>query len=479
MDYYYLDGQETRGPFDRPGLTQLIHTGIIKPDTYIYHKDLGEWKRYRDAYYDLFPESRPAFMIGAAGTTKPPIAPGVNVNHPAAAAPGQVKDTLTESESDHDPASGVMAEIIAFYSMYSLWIKVAAVVLVLGLVGGYVAKNREKWVEDAITMDRGESFDADDARKEIKAAAKEWKKTAKYVEKGQIEKAIESYDKGFKEVMTLHHHNNREVIDGNKKVADLIKEAVDPVIVALDKKHFALLDQLEQGDISKSQVDAYVDQFRMVVYDNFSNNFRERRHAIDKSRAERAGKVFRLMLHLEYPDKFSDETKNYRRIRETIEQMVRAQFAAPPGYIVEVASPSGPLEEEATFFTCSVRVRFDYLPYYFDKGDDPEFSKLFFDREPRRYSPDAVIVNKIIVTLFDYNDRARMEQRGIKTNWDNLSVYVATVPPPPYIKVSKDAKPAERIMVMARHDDQVADKLIEKLQTGFKLPKLTVSKKSQ
>jgi hypothetical protein len=47
MDWFYAQDGRQRGPVTEPDLTELARTGVVSPDTLVWHSGMPEWQPYR------------------------------------------------------------------------------------------------------------------------------------------------------------------------------------------------------------------------------------------------------------------------------------------------------------------------------------------------------------------------------------------------------------------------------------------------
>ncbi|MGE9295747.1 MAG: GYF domain-containing protein [Puniceicoccales bacterium] len=473
MNIYYLEGQETRGPFDRTGFVQLVHSGVIQPDTLVYTEKLGAWKSYSAAYYDLFPESRPAFPIAAPaqGRTRPPAIPQV-ASHPDESVPTPPQQQQVEPEYDGD--HGLLASLFAFWALYGKWVIIIAVVSALAWGGTWMAENREQWMDNAITM-KDKQFKTGEAKSAAKKASREWKRAAKHLAAENYDKALEAYEVGYDHVdFAWRFHPDTEISDG-VKVKDLIRESAKPFNEVLSGVHAAVLERYAKGEIDGEMYQAFHNQFDHVVHSDIDSVWKKKKAEVDAARARFANKIFRIEFNLDHPDGKDAENEEYLRIAAAIEQEIRAKAQAPNGYRVEFGPPAGQMEDAATVLSANVNLGMSYTPYYFDPGKGQSYSGMETDFGERLYGPEVIIVNELHVQLLGYGDRERLNRNGVKTNWDQHARYTARIPAIDYVKLSKDAGEAERILVMAKYQSEVTRDLIRKVEADFKLPPLQTS----
>jgi len=455
MDIYYLEGQEQRGPIDRKDFVQLVHAGKVQAQTLVYTAAIGEWKPYVDAYYDLFPESRPAFAIQAPDGQAHTAEPGV-------------KDMASASEGD----GGIMTHLYGFYTLHSFWIKIGLTALALILLGNWFAANRKKWFEDAVTM-KDKAFEVGEARDAIKDAAKEWKKTLKLVKANKVDEAQLSYDKGYQEIRFAYNFHRQEEVKDGQTVGQLVQEAIRPVNDEINRQFTLLLDDYAAGKADAFEVEEFRWNYSHFAYSNIYRVYEKRMDEIDTARAKLAPKIFRIQLHLDDDlfyalDEDDRESEEYRRITQAIRDAVTTKFKPPPGYTISLGAPVGPKEYEATFFSCNVRVGFGYEAYYFETGKTPEHSLMVID--DRVYPAEFYVINRLTITLFDYTDHERMRQNGVTTNWDKLAVFQANIRVPKEMKIPKNAEIPERTLIMGKFATEVTEDLIQKVEYDFILP---------
>jgi len=468
MNIYYLEGQEQRGPFDRAGFVQLVHSGVIQPDTLVYTAELKNWKTYREAYYDLFPESRPAFPVARPATpqTRPPAVPAAASRAPSGAPAPQAEE---EYES-----SGLFASLMAAWSLYGKWVIIAAVLGGLAMAGSWMSQNREKWMEDALTM-KDREFKAGEAKSGARKARGEWKKAARFAASGEWAKARDAYDKGYEHIdFFWRFHRTTEVKNG-ETVDDLVTEAIKPFHEVLDDAHQAKLKQYAEGQIDGETYFGFFEQFQDVVNSRLASVHREQISKVDAARAKFADQIFRIEFLLSHPDGEEGETEEFKRLVSLIETEVRSKAQAPAGCRVEYGRAAGPLEEEATLFTATVGLGADYAPYYFNNLTGQPFSQMELDYKERRYAPEFYVVHGVRIQILGPMDIHRAQRNGVQTNWMQTANFGTQVPVVEKVKLSDNAGAPERLIVMAKYQQEVTRELMAKVAQEFKLPPMQSS----
>jgi uncharacterized RDD family membrane protein YckC len=66
MDWHYADNGRQVGPVSEDQLLQLAQTGVVLPDTLVWHAGMPEWKAFREAGPGAPPPLKPAFVAQRA-----------------------------------------------------------------------------------------------------------------------------------------------------------------------------------------------------------------------------------------------------------------------------------------------------------------------------------------------------------------------------------------------------------------------------
>jgi hypothetical protein len=100
--YYCLDGKTSDGPHSEREMIELIHSGVLNPETFICAAGDKEWTQIKNANLNL--ETPPAAAI-----SQPPVTPQnadiVAVDHSAVASAGSDKDAEDDKEAKDDEKS--------------------------------------------------------------------------------------------------------------------------------------------------------------------------------------------------------------------------------------------------------------------------------------------------------------------------------------------------------------------------------------
>ena len=48
MNWYYIDGPRRVGPHNETAWAELVRTGIIQPETLVWHEGMEKWTPYRE-----------------------------------------------------------------------------------------------------------------------------------------------------------------------------------------------------------------------------------------------------------------------------------------------------------------------------------------------------------------------------------------------------------------------------------------------